>query len=293
MPAPPLSVTIATLRGWPVIRPCLEALVAQAGRVGVEVVVADGSDQPMPSLPGHTVIWRRCGGADVLQLRLAAVRAARAPLVAVTEDHCLAAPSFCDAVLAAAARHPSAIVFKGRVENGSRERLVDWASFFMNQLPHLPPFIVVFRPVAGVSASVYRREALDALWSAAGDISPDVARDAPWHGDGRVVCDPDIAVTHVQSEGWIGTAALQYHNARIVSARVSRRSGRDWLRFLGAPALVWARTARTTWHCLKTSAPQRLVLGSVPAFVFLLHAKALGEVAGYVLGPGQSGFKLQ
>ncbi len=219
---------------------------------------------------------------------------ARGAIIAVTEDHCLVAPDWCAQILGAHARHPDAVAIKGAVANGSRERLVDWAAFLLNQAPHLSPFVGrMTDAVLGVSSVSYAWLALERL--AAREPGPVELRDyrACLATGARVVADEHIRVEHVQSVGFFRTSALQFHNARTVCGlRRARMTWRDWVRLAGAPILPFTRTLRTIAICLGKHVSRTTLWASVPMILWFYCCKGAGELLGYLAGPGQSPRKL-
>ena len=294
---PPLSVVIATTQGWPQIRPCLEAVLDQARAVGAEVIVADGSASapPVQGSLGTGLQWLSRPGAGVVELRASAMEQSRGAIVAVTEDHCVVASDWCARILDAHARHPEAAAIKGAVVNGSRDHLVDWAAFFLNQAPHLAPFLGratdVILPMSCVS---YKRRALQRS-PAKDEPWPIGLRDyREWLRDGHVlVADETIWIAHHQAVGFVRTSGLQFHNGRAVSGVRRRRMGwRDWARLAGAPVLPFYRSLRTTSICLGKRVSWRRLIASEPLILWFYCCKGAGEIAGYVAGPGQSPRKI-
>lgn len=291
-----LTVVIPTCHGWPAVRPFLDQLRDQALATGTEVIVADGSSAPAPPAealwPG--VVWLREAGSGVFALRALARRAARGAILAVTEDHCLVAPDWCARILEAYARHPEAVAIKGVVRNGSRERLVDRASYLMSQAPHLAPFTGRFEDtILGVSCATYSRRALER-------VAPQLAwpielHDASqWRAAGKtVVADERIWVEHHQSAGLLDMSLLHFHNARAISGlRRSRITRRDWIRLAASPILLVVRTARTAALCARKRVPWATLAPSVPLFLWFYVWKAAGEITGYLTGPGDSETRL-
>jgi hypothetical protein len=107
----------------------------------------------------------------------------------------------------------------------------------------------------------------------------------------RLAVDDRVRVEHVQSCGWLEMAALQYDNARAISGIRGLQSPRDWLRLLGAPWLAWARTLRVASVC-RAKRLGGAVVACLPIVLVLFYAKAAGEVAGYLAGPGDSARRL-
>ena len=290
-PLPPLSNVVATSQGWPEIEACLAALVPQARAAGAEIIVADGSGgaPPPPGLPPG-VRWLSHPETGVFELRALATREARGAIVAITEDHCLVAPDWVARILAAHRAHPDAAAIKGAILNGSRERLVDWAAFLLNQAPHLPPFRGrTTDAVLNASSVAYARRVLAEL--AAREPEPlELRHPRTWRASGdRIVADERIQVRHFQSLGLRTTSALQYHTARTTAGiRRARMRGRDWVRLAAAPVLPFVRTCRTVATCLDKPVSRVTLLASVPLIFWLYCCKAAGELSGYLAGPGRS-----
>lgn len=259
--------------------------------------MADGSGAAPPSgaarWPG--LRWLRQPGAGIFELRASAWRAARGRIVAVTEDHCLAAPDWCARLLEAHARHPAAVAVKGAVRNGTPARLVDRAAYLLNQAPHLAPFTGgSWDVVLGVSSVAYKRDAIARL-------VPDPARPVEledaraWVRAGHlVVADERAWVEHRQSASLLALSALQFHNGRAVAGlRRGRMGPRDWTRLAAAPLLPCLRAVRTALLCRRKGVGQRGLLASLPLFVWYFGWKGAGELAGYLAGAGASARRLR
>jgi hypothetical protein len=293
---PPVSVVLATLSGWAEIRTAVDELARHADQVKGEVIVADGSGGPSPGrdLPPR-VAWLTLDDAGIFDLRLAALRRALGDIVIVTEDHCLAPADWCRRILDLHARHPDADIVQGRVDNASRATRIDWASYLVNQSPHVPPIdpAAATRQVGIVGVSLKRR-ALDTLLEAHPRIPPELVPTAELRSHGlRVHIEETLGLDHVQSETWLGHAALHFHNARAVAGlRRSRMSARDWIRLVAAPVLAPWRAGRVVARSLGRNLPRRTVLGAAPGVVWLYVSKGIGECVGYVAGPGDSARRL-
>src|SRR5437016_1855857 len=103
MTQPALSVVIASVNGMPYLGKCLDALAERAPQA--EVVVADWTDEatraevrePWPSVK----LLSFDEPMAIPELRAAGVFAAKVPVVALIEDHCLVAPEWADRLVAA------------------------------------------------------------------------------------------------------------------------------------------------------------------------------------------------
>jgi hypothetical protein len=278
-----LTVVIPTTRGITALEPCLEPLIPQALAHGGRILVVDGSGEPAPA-PRPPIDWVSVPGDGVFALRRRGMQLASSPLVAVIEDHCVPAADWWEAVVRAHAELPCALAIGGRAENGSAATAVERASFMMSLLPCIPQ--LDRSHAAGhlsISCTSFRRR---------DDWELDVAG-MPRVGHTDIAKDARIVVTHVQPGSWWQLAALQFHNGRAMSGERSVWALRDWLRLVGAGMMAWPRTLRQVRACAVKGVPFRELGACAPAFLWLFYAKAAGEVAGYLAGPGNSANRLQ
>ena len=111
-PRPDVTVVVPTYARPDAIRACVAALQAQAGASLEIVVVDDGSPVPVADLPGgpHPLTMIRQANAGPAAARNAGVRAARAGLVALTDDDCRPHPGWAAAFLRASRFQPGALL---------------------------------------------------------------------------------------------------------------------------------------------------------------------------------------
>jgi hypothetical protein len=295
---PRVSVLLATIRGWPDARLPVDATREQVARVGGEIVVLDGSGRPAPGQDeiGPDVRWISRPGESVFQMRAAGYDACRGEIVAVTEDHCQPAADWVERIIAAHAEHPDAIAIGGVVENGTTDHLIDWATFIVVQGPFIAP--IPNGPtdtIAGAATVSYKRAALDRRPDHGSLGAIELFDTAEMRQPGDVLVNDDsIRVSHYQSTGVGGTAALQFHNGRTIAGFRRRAMTRgDWLRVIGFPVLPLYRTARTVRIAWGKRVPRSIVLITIPLMAFLHYAQAGGELLGYVAGPGTSPQRLR
>ncbi len=290
---PPLSVMVATIRGWPTARMPIEALRPQVEAIGGEILVMDGSDRPAPTADevGPSVRWVKRPGESVFQLRHAGYPLAQGAVVAITEDHCRPAGDFCAAILRAHAGNPDAIAVGGCVENGTTDHLVDWAAFLVVQGPWVPPLDNgPTERIAGVAAVAYKRHVLDRMPDHGDFGAVELFDTATMRRDGETLVNDDrIRVAHHQSFGIAGTGMLQYHGGRAVGGLRRRSMERgDWLRLLGFAILPLYRSIRSVRIALGRNVPRPKLVASIPLILFLQYSMVAGELVGYLTGPGDS-----
>lgn len=289
----PLSAVAATTQPWPEVQPLLESLREQIAAVGGEIVLGDGSADGLPDAaharyPRLRVLHQP--GASVFQLRAACVAASAGAVVAITEDHCVAAPDWCERILAAHRDHPEAAAIGGAVENGATATTIDWASFFLVNGASMPPVRDGVRRAIALQANCsYKRAAL----------SPDAAElgmmewllNADLHARGAVLrTDGRILVQHVQSLGVAATCRIHYDDGRTIAAFRLARIGRAEraVRLAACLAMPPLLTARATFYVLTKRRRMGLLLASLPWMLVLTSCKAWGNLLGFLFGAGSS-----
>src|SRR5216684_2696057 len=138
---PALSVVIASVNGYRYIAQCLRSLTGQRGPERAEIIVVEDPR----SIPA---------------LRAIGIRKAKGDIVVTTEDHCVFEPGWYDRIIEAHGTTSHAAI-GGAVENGSRDRLVDWAAYICEYGKFMLPFeagSVTDLPGPNVS---YKREVLE------------------------------------------------------------------------------------------------------------------------------------
>jgi hypothetical protein len=291
---PPLSIVVATTEGWPYARAVLESIRHQAEAVGAEIVIADGSGLPAPepSEVGSATRWLEQPGSSVFELFALALHEARGDIVATTEDHCTVRPGWCDAVVRAHREHPEAAAIGGAIENGSTGSVLDWASYFITQGPHMAPLgqreVAVTTNEADVS---YKSAAVQAIDDNAGlGFMAILHNRRLTEGGARLRVDDRMVVDHFQSIGLAATTAIHFHNGRSIAGfrRQRRMAGEDWVRLAAALVIPAWRTVRTYRSLWRKGRLRRTLLTSVPWAVWLEYCQGIGHLVGYATGPGDS-----
>ena len=291
---PPLSVVVASVNGFPYLGECLEALARHAPEA--EVVVADWTDEQTRALVRARWPQVRLLSFDrpmaIPELRAAGIAAARAPRVAVIEDHCVVQRDWSRAIVAAhRAGHP---VVGGPVRNAAG-RLRDWAAFFVEYADFMEP--MSHGEVAGLTGMnvSYDRGAIAAMQPLLDEgrweswLHPHLARE----GFG-FFADPAIALDHVMRFDVSFFVSQRYHYARShAGARNPELGVRRLVYLAGSPLIVplmYARTARAV-----LARPRHLARFALatPLVLAYLTVWALGEAVGYAFGGGRSLLKVR
>jgi GT2 family glycosyltransferase len=299
---PALSVVVGLIAGRvDCLETCLEALSGQNGAVKLEILVPwDDPVAPVTGLAARfpAVRFLHAAGLDSAAARAGAsrehhdtlrtigLRAARGPVVALTEDHARVAGDWARALLDALERHPEAGAVGGAVDcdnDGALYRAVYYCDFgrYRNPLTEGPAWFVSDSNVA------YRREALDLVADAwAGDYHETAVHDALVRAGRTLVLTPAAVVWQKRrgltfgmalKERWVW--ARSYAGTRVhgrgLAARLPLAAGTPLLPFL----LTW-RIVRRAMH----GGWGGEILPLVPLLLLLHTAWAAGECAGYLTG---------
>jgi hypothetical protein len=291
---PVLSVAIASGQGWPYVRDLIAAIRPDAEAAGAEIVVADGSRNAAPTDAevGSAVRWIKAQGESVFQLFSTALRASRGDVVALTEDHAIPRQGWIPAVMRAHEEHPEAAAIGGAIENGSTFGLIEWASYFTTQGPHMSPLGNRVVPTTTNEANVSYKGSVIA------EVDPDeglgfmaILYNRRLSEQGRILrVDDRIVVDHFETIGFGWTTSIHFHNGRTISGfrRERGMTREDYVRVatsLMLPAWRTLRAFRVGWAKGRL---RRELIVSAPFALWLEYVQALGHLTGYVAGPGDS-----
>jgi hypothetical protein len=292
--APTISVVVGTGEGWPYVRELVQSLSREAETIGAEIIIADGSDNPAPAADdlGPTVSWLPAPGEAVFALYVRAMRAARGDVVALTEDHALPRPGWISAALQAHAEHPDAAAIGGAIENGTTDGLIEWASYFTTQGPHMAPLgNKVVQATTNEANIAYKRAALERVDPDEGMGFMAVLYNRRLAESGETLrVDDRMVVDHFETTGWWPTTAIHFHNGRSIGGfrRERGMTNEDWVRMAVSLMLPAWRTVRVLRTGLAKRRLRRELLASAPWALWLEYVQGVGHLTGYVAGPGSS-----
>lgn len=296
---PDISVVIASVNGLPYPMACLEALAAQEGDLSSEIVLADCTGPATVAAVRDRFPEVRILAFDqqksVPWLRGAGIAAARGRLVAVTEDHCVPRPDWFRRLAEVHARTGWAAV-GGGVENDSTRRVVDWAVFFCEYSQHMSPvptgpsdFIPGMNVAYDMRALAGLRDVFEeGLWE---NFLHDRLRAA-----GKVVgMDNSVVVGHRKHFTVPMFLSERFHYSRsFAGMRVQGAPLRKRLAWAGAtPLLPPLLLARTTRNVVRRGRYLRWYVRSLPLVVVFHAVWSIGELVGYLTGPGDSLVKVR
>ena len=228
--------------------------------------------------------------ASIPALRWRGMNRARAPIIAVIEDHSVPPPEWAHEVIEGD-RLPYEIV-AGPVENRSRNTLFDWAFFLLEYAPFMPPLTAAVVPAAPGGNISYkevgpasRRGSLRVIMGkfslrrASKQRSADLL--APTDGDGGTATPSPSANSPSSATFFLARWRRCVSNKRL------------WLPgcFFGAgaalvlPVLLLLRLARTVWAKGRN---RREFAAALPWVLLFVCCGVAGEALGAWLGEGGS-----
>jgi glycosyltransferase involved in cell wall biosynthesis len=284
-----VSVVVAAHDAERTIGRCLDALVRQPGLDDAEVIVAssstDGTDSIVQRFPFVRHL-RFPGPLNVAELRGRAIAEAKGAVIAVLDPYSIVGEGWLAALRRAHEERPELVV-GGPVDLADAERrgLLEWALYINEYGMFLPPMDSGPRDLLAGSNVSYKRAALfdgalpryptfwktlanqDAgpLWLAAGAV---VALDKP-----------------VPFGDFLRT---RYHHGRCFAGMRRVGRGERILRALTAPLLPAVFLWRWGSAYLGRGRNRSKLFATAPLQVLLFGTWALGELVGYLRGPGRS-----
>ena len=298
MSTPGLSVVIACVNGLPIIDECLRAIQAQQGSVRVQTVVVDccnngTAEHIKRGFPGVKLVkvTERLG---IPELRAIGTSHATEDVVAIIEDHCIVPDNWAEATLRA--HQPGYAAVGGAVENGSVDRIVDWAAFlceYSHAMLPIPEGEAI--AITGNNAS-YKRELLNRV--------DESVKKSCWefflHEEleklgARFLSAPAVLVYHKKEFGYWYFMSQRFHYSRSFAAmRRSRVSQvRRLFYVLSAPLLPGLMTWRIAKQVHHKRRYYKEFFMSLPILATFMVSYAAGEFTGYLAGPGRSLYRVE
>jgi hypothetical protein len=293
-----LSVAIGSTQPWPEAHAVLESVYKQAETAGAEVILAvrdESGRPPTDAYPNLNVIVGL--GETVFELRLRAVEAASAEIVAITEDHCQVAQDWCERIIASHAEFPEADVIGGAVANGACDS-IGWAGFLISNGPFLPPLETRERAIVSGHANVtFKRRA---LWGwGAGGMDDGRFRAQLRSEGGHLMTDGRFEVLHVQWFPPLQMCTYQFHGGRAIagSQRANLSRAQWWRRLIKVlllPVRAVGNAPRVTFRAAMCNSELRSPMLRCQPWLLLLYLFSYsGELVGHLFGPGRSLYHLR
>jgi glycosyltransferase involved in cell wall biosynthesis len=293
-PTPLVSVVVACVNGLPSIDECVAHLLDQEADVPAEIIVVEACGPSVRSALRDKypdlVLIEADHTRSIPRLRAMGMAAARGQLIAILEDHCNVSRGWMQVIRRAHAAGHQAI--GGAVENGSTQRLIDWAVYFCEYARFMLPVAKGIVPEITGNNSVYERAALAKLGLGLQEEVWEAFLHQKLREQGvAFYSDPELVVSHKKEFGFGYFLSQRYHYSRSFSGmRLARAPLLKRLLYAGAtsvllpPLLLW-RMARTVQRKGRLGGQ---FAKSLPVICLFLVPWTWGEVVGALFGPGQS-----
>jgi glycosyltransferase involved in cell wall biosynthesis len=288
-----VSVVIASIVGSPFIDDCLASVFGQKNAPSFEVIVVDcrgpeNAARLAKRFPETRFIQLQ-KRETVPQLRRIGAEQARGEIVAVIEEHCLAAENWLGALNSAFS--PDYVAVGGPVDFRKDSRLRDWITYFIEYNSYLPPWSDGDTFNVGSANAAYRRETLlanlgmlnDGYWEAT--LHPKLLAEGK-----KFRSVPSMIVYHRGPFDYFYYLRQRYLFSRAFSgARRPTISGAQRAAYLlAAPAIPLLLLSRIGSRVFaKKCYPNKFLL-SLPLLIPAMTSYVAGEWMGYAFGPGRS-----
>ena len=224
-------------------------------------------------------------------MRALALTHSRAPIVAVTEDHCVPCEGWLGQIVEAFAADPGLTAVGGPVQNGVFDTGFDWATFLCEYSFFSPPVAEGATTVLPGMNVAYRRDALAAVPASA-------LSDGFWEttvhqrlldAGGRFLSRNRMVMFHCKrfSAGLFLRQRFVYSRYYAGLRFPSRQAAKRAVAAVASLALPPVLLFRIVRSCLAKNLRGPL-LQALPALLPIVCVWSIGESWGYVRGPGRA-----
>jgi len=288
-PAPDLSVVVVILGGPAYVPRCIDSLLQQDGEQVIEIIVPhddriSGVDELRRRYPDVQFL-HLAGERTYAELRAFAVRAARAKVVAITEDHCAPAHDWCSQIWNAHQERYAAV--GGAVDKKRPDRLLNWAIYLCDFSRYANPVNEGPSEYLTDCNVSYKRAALESIAEIWREEFHETSVNWTLRDRGESLwLTPNILVHQQRSLGLGPALRERYSFGRLfASTRVAAVSFPKRIAYALAsgllPAILIARVAR---NVIGKRRYMGEFVGAFPAVVLMASVWALGEFVGYLTG---------
>lgn len=295
---PQISVIIPCINGIPYIDECLRALKRQEGDVEAEVIVLncckDGTSEHVRRNFPQVRLLDFSKRLSIPELRAMGMSHATGDIITITEDHCIPRKDWYQEILKAHESDYAAV--GGAVENGSVNRIIDWAVYLCEYSGVMPP--IPYGEVTGIAGNnaSYKRWALE-------EIEESVKRDY-WefflHEEIKktglkFLSAPTVVVIHKKEFGFTYFLNQRFYYSRSFAGM--RNIGAPFLKrivyIISSPFLPVLLISRISQQVLMKRRYIKEFLLSLPFLMIFMISYAWGEFVGYLFGSGNSLIKVE
>jgi len=289
-----LTVVIASAAGGEFLFRCLDSLAEQAQHHSVPLLVVDRCGEETRTriraeYPRVLVLPAEPGvPATVPALRRQGLEAARAPVVAIIEEHCTVPPDWLETILREFGSADAAI--GGPILDSDFTRIRDWVVYFSEYHGFLPPWDAGERlGLNGANIAYARSKVLEfrdqldrGYWEVV--LHPLLA------GAGRFRAVPGMGVFHTGPFDYGYYLRQRYLLSRVWGG--TRRSMVGWkiaaAHVIAAPLVPLLMLRRIASAAGRAPRLRSRFIAALPLLTVAMVVLAWGEMLGYLLGPGRA-----
>jgi glycosyltransferase involved in cell wall biosynthesis len=294
---PDISVVIASIVGAPFIDECLGSIEEQVREFAAEVIVVACGDSAYAERLARKFPWvrviHRQERETIPELRRRGVKEARGAIVAIIEEHCLAAPDWLRRAMEAHAGGDYGVV-GGPVVDSAYKRLRDWVVYFCEYNGYLPPWQDGETYNLGSANIAYSRAVLlkyeDFLsrgyWEAG--LHPRLIADGV-----KFRSAPAMVVHHRGPFDYGYYLQQRYWFSRAFAGARQLPPSRKLAYFVAAPVVPFLLLARMAQRVLRQRCRVEKFAQAVPLLIPVLFVYVAGEFVGYLAGPGDALLKVE
>ncbi len=294
---PPISVVIASIVGAPFIDECLLSLEQQARECAAEVIVVACGDTAYAQRIQKKFSWvrviHRAERETIPDLRRRGVKEAHGAIVAIIEEHCLAAPDWLQAAMNAHAGGKYGVV-GGAVVDHAYKRIRDWVVYFCEYNGYLPPWPDGETYNLGSANIAYSRDLLlkydeflsGGYWEAG--LHPRLIADGV-----KFRSVPSMIVHHRGPFDYGYYLQQRYWFSRAFAGARQMPASRKIAYFLASPLVPFLLLARMTQRVVRQRCRLEKFAQSLPLLIPVLMVYVAGECVGYLAGPGDALLKVE
>lgn len=283
--------------GPPFIDECLESIEQQAKDCAAEVIVVACGDSAYAERIARKFPWvrviHRAERETVPELRRRGVKEAHGKIVAIVEEHCLAAPDWLRRAMEAHAGGDYGVV-GGPVVDSAYKRLRDWVVYFCEYNGYLPPWQDGETYNLGSANIAYSRAVLlkyesylsQGYWEAG--LHPRLIADGV-----KFRSAPAMAVHHRGPFDYGYYLQQRYWFSRAFAGARRLPASRKLAYFVAAPVVPLLLLARMAQRVLRQRCRVEKFAQSLPLLIPVVFVYVAGEVVGYLAGPGDALLKVE
>ena len=292
---PSVSVVVASAAGGEFLPRCLDSLKEPATRLGAEVLVVDRLGNEVEERLQRDYDWvrlipfeRKTPRPGVPELRKQGVLEARAPVVAVLEEHCTAPAGWLEAILENMEEGDAAI--GGPILDDGYDRVRDWVVYFSEYNNYLPPWPEGERYLLNGANVAYRKEFLVKHQQVLDQGYWEVVLHPLLAGEGHMRSVPRMGAHHTGPFDFGYYLEQRYLLSRVWGGTQKDKvpAARRLLYLCAAPLFPALLLARIAMRVLKSGHRLGKFLVAVPLLVPVVCIYVWGEWRGYLSGVGDA-----